>query len=109
MASRRIWGPHPPLRMLLLWTLLAMAQSQSLAAGGNATTPQASMENTVLPPPTYPPFLGRLGLRTNESKTDWPKTQSAPRGSPNILLILIDDAGAYAQSLVVASLSHLVD
>lgn len=47
----------------------------------------------VLPPAIPPAFEGRIGTRTNESKASWPKAMAPPEGAPNILIILIDDAG----------------
>jgi len=46
-----------------------------------------------LPQPQAAPFHGRIGLRTNESATYWPSPLEPPAGAPNVLLILIDDAG----------------
>lgn len=39
------------------------------------------------------PFAGHVGLRTSESKLDFPAEVSAPEGAPNILLIMPDDVG----------------
>ena len=47
----------------------------------------------VLPPAVPPKFPGKIGLRTNESVAAFPDPMAPPEGAPNILLILIDDAG----------------
>ena len=39
------------------------------------------------------PFKGHVGLRTSESKLDFPAEVTAPKGAPNILLIMPDDVG----------------
>ena len=39
------------------------------------------------------PFKGKVGLRPKESVKDFPKDVGAPKGAPNVLLILTDDVG----------------
>ena len=51
----------------------------------------------VLPRPE-PPFAGKIGLTTQESVKDFPKEVEAPKGAPNILVILTDDVGFGASS-----------
>jgi hypothetical protein len=51
----------------------------------------------VLPRPE-PPFHGTIGRTTKESTKDFPKEVQAPKGAPNILLILTDDVGFGASS-----------
>jgi len=46
----------------------------------------------VLPRPEQP-FGGKLGRTTKESVKDFPKVVEAPKGAPNVLLILTDDVG----------------
>jgi len=46
----------------------------------------------VLPRPEQP-FGGKIGRTTKESKPDFPKEVQAPKGAPNILVILTDDVG----------------
>ena len=46
----------------------------------------------VLPQPT-PPFKGVIGRTYKDSKPDKISITKAPEGAPNVLLILIDDAG----------------
>lgn len=52
---------------------------------------------TVLPIPD-PPFQGKIGLRTADSKKDFPREVKAPTDAPNILLIMTDDVGFGASS-----------
>ena len=47
----------------------------------------------ILPSPQPAPFNGRIGMRVNESTPYWPTPLAPPDGAPNVLLILIDDAG----------------
>jgi len=51
----------------------------------------------VLPRPEQP-FGGKIGRTTKESTKDFPKEAHAPKGAPNILLILTDDVGFGASS-----------
>jgi arylsulfatase A-like enzyme len=46
----------------------------------------------VLPYP-QPPFKGHVGRTAKDSTPDFPKDVRAPKGAPNILLILTDDVG----------------
>ena len=72
-----------------------------LLALGACTAPQpASSEPSaanVLPRPA-PPFAGTIGRTAAESKPDFPKAIEAPKGAPNVLLILTDDVGFGASS-----------
>jgi arylsulfatase A-like enzyme len=51
----------------------------------------------ILPVPN-PPFGGVIGRKAKESKPDFPKAVTAPKGAPNVLLILTDDTGFGAAS-----------
>ena len=51
----------------------------------------------VLPKPE-PPFHGKIGRTVKDSTPDFPKGVEAPKGAPNILLILTDDVGFGAAS-----------
>ncbi len=52
---------------------------------------------TVLPIPPAP-FHGTINLRAKDSKSDFPQPVQAPKGAPNILLVLLDDVGYGATS-----------
>lgn len=41
----------------------------------------------------YEGFTGHVGRTTDDSTPSWPPTPSAPPGSPNIVVVLIDDMG----------------
>ncbi|MGA9305041.1 MAG: arylsulfatase [Candidatus Sulfotelmatobacter sp.] len=51
----------------------------------------------VLPRPE-PPFKGHIGRTVKDSTKDFPQEVKAPKGAPNILLILTDDVGFGASS-----------
>src|SRR6202142_1171050 len=56
-----------------------------------------SSAQEVLPRPE-PPFKGHIGRTVQESTKDFPQEVKAPKGAPNILLILTDDVGFGASS-----------
>src|SRR4051812_9681769 len=72
-----------PMRMqtILPAALLALL----LAVGGAATAQQ-------LPRPD-PEFSGKIGETYKDSTPDFPQPVKAPRGAPNVLIILLDDVG----------------
>ena len=51
----------------------------------------------MLPAPA-PPFKGQIGLSYKDSQPDFPKPIEAPKGAPNVLLVLLDDVGYGASS-----------
>jgi sulfatase-like protein len=51
----------------------------------------------VLPKPE-PPFKGKIGRTVKDSVPDFPKEVEAPKGAPNILLMMTDDVGFGASS-----------
>ncbi|MBI1824768.1 MAG: arylsulfatase [Planctomycetes bacterium] len=58
---------------------------------------QTAQAQEVLPRPDQP-FKGKIGRTVKESTKDFPKEVQAPKGAPNILLILTDDVGFGASS-----------
>jgi arylsulfatase A-like enzyme len=44
-------------------------------------------------PRADPPFTGKIDIDIRKSVPAWPEEQGAPKGAPNIVLILIDDVG----------------
>lgn len=81
------------LRLVSLTALLVSGAGPAIAAG-QAAPP----DRTVLPIP-LPGFRGEIGRTVEASRVDGgaPMPVQAPAGAPNILLILLDDAG-YAQT-----------
>jgi arylsulfatase A-like enzyme len=65
----------------------ALAQSTPLPTGGSA----------ILPAPE-PQFHGVIGRKASDSKPDFPQAVTAPKGAPNVLMILTDDTGFGAAS-----------
>ncbi len=68
----------------------------ALAVLGAAFASPAGAQE-VLPRPEQP-FGGKIGRKAKDSVKDFPKEVAAPKGAPNILLILTDDVGFGASS-----------
>lgn len=67
----------------------------SLALGAVFASTIGAQE--VLPRPEQP-FGGKIGRITKDSVKDFPKVVEAPKGAPNVLVILTDDVGFGASS-----------
>jgi len=78
-----------------LTTARAGLLALSLALGPVCVSTAAAQG--VLPHPEQP-FGGKIGRTTTDSVKDFPKEVHAPKGAPNILLILTDDVGFGASS-----------
>jgi arylsulfatase A-like enzyme len=72
-----------------------------LTASGRLATVLAQEKKSeppaVLPQPE-PPFQGKIGRTVKDSTPDFPKEVQAPKGAPNVLLIMTDDVGFGASS-----------
>jgi arylsulfatase A-like enzyme len=79
--------------VLALSALLGPAQAQQQTTGvpgsPSATT---TIDGRYLPNPP-PTFGGTIGLDALQSKSYWPPAVVPPKGAPNVLLIMTDDAG----------------
>jgi arylsulfatase len=71
-----------------------MATSSS---GPEASAEPKAESGNSLPLPE-PPFKGKIGRTTRDSTPDFPKGIEAPKGAPNVLLIMTDDVGFGASS-----------
>src|SRR5262245_25503005 len=67
----------------------AQQQTTGIPGSPSATT---TIDGRYLPPPAQP-FQGRIELNALQSRPAWPARVVPPKGAPNVLLILIDDAG----------------
>jgi len=67
----------------------------SLALGAAIALPAGAQD--ILPKPEQP-FKGKMGRTSKDSTPDFPKPTEAPKGAPNILIILTDDVGFGASS-----------
>ena len=81
---------------LLITSVLALGcvsawsqQTTGVPGSPNATT---TIDGKYLPPPP-PKFGGEINLSARDSKPYWPPQVVPPKGAPNVLLIMTDDAG----------------
>ena len=70
-------------------------QAGGVKPGSPAST--APVTGNALPPPD-PKFGGVINRTAAESKPWWPPRTVPPKGAPNVLLILLDDAGYGSES-----------
>ena len=74
--------------MCSAWT----ASAQEVTGEPGSPSATTTVDGRYLPnPPT--PFGGEIGLSAKDSKPFWPPQIVPPKGAPNILLIMTDDAG----------------
>ncbi len=58
----------------------------------DSTYQPAQSRGTQLPKPD-PAFRGKIGKTYKDSMPDYPQAVKAPKGAPNVLLVLLDDVG----------------
>ena len=77
-----------------LFFLLAAVTVNAQQINGTPGSPSATttIGGKYLPPPPAP-FGGVINLNASQSKPYWPPTVVPPKGAPNVLLIMTDDAG----------------
>jgi hypothetical protein len=77
--------------MMVLFTAAAARAQQTtgVPCSPSATT---TIDGKYVPPPPAP-FGGEIGLDASQSKPCWPARVVPPKGAPNVLLIMTDDAG----------------
>lgn len=68
-----------------------------LSGTGVSAIAQPASTQDVIPRPD-PAFKGKIGRTVKESTPDFPKPVQAPKGAPNVLLIMTDDVGFSASS-----------
>ena len=88
-VSAAKWGRL--LALIALPVLLGIAVGW-LATGAEAQGPARRGEARQLPQPD-PAFTGTVGRTVSQSKADYPLPLKVAQGSPNVLLILLDDVG----------------
>ena len=72
----------------------ALSSTEAEAQAAQTPRPGAKLapDGTEIPRPS-PPFKGTIGKTFKELKQDFPQPIKAPKGAPNIVLILLDDVG----------------
>ncbi len=74
----------------------AGAVAGSMLAAGTFLAGGVSAQEVLPVPPA--PFKGSIGLSVKDSKSDFPMPVQAPKGAPNVVVILLDDVGFGASS-----------
>jgi arylsulfatase A-like enzyme len=82
---------------LIGWLATSGGRPGNLSAQDRPQEKSSAGGSQVLPIPDAP-FRGVIGPTAKESKPDFPKQVTAPRGAPNVLLIMTDDTGFGAPS-----------
>jgi len=83
---------------LALTALLAACGAPQEPADRSGSSSQAEPnDGSVLPYPE-PAFNGTIARNAKDSKSDFPPERKAPKGAPNVVLILTDDVGFGASS-----------
>ena len=78
----------------LLATIATVVMSLVLTCSARAanSAPPSAQANSALPRPT-PPFKGKIGKTFKDSVPDFPQPIRAPKGAPNVVVILLNDVG----------------
>lgn len=86
------FGPLMLVTAVLVLLAAPPSRAQQFQGVPGAPSTLEFPDSRVLPVPT-PPFAGDIQPNLVNSKPGWPSTIAPPKGAPNVLLILIDDAG----------------
>src|SRR5262245_65281286 len=79
-------------------TLAVVALFAAPVLAQQAPSPKSPTGGSPVLPVPDEPFGGIVGRKASESKPDFPTGVTAPKGAPNILLIMSDDTGFGATS-----------
>jgi len=77
--------------------LLTVGCNQQQQKTGSTASASVEFDRTVLPILPHP-FAGTVDTNASQSKSDFPVEVAAPKGAPNVLVILTDDVGYGASS-----------
>ena len=75
----------------------SLALGAACATAGAVPFVGGAAAQEVLPIPPAP-FKGQIGLSAKDSKSDFPQPVQAPKGAPNVVLVMLDDVGFGASS-----------
>ena len=91
--------PSGPIAAFVASMIAAAAIPAQTAAAGDGSPWPAPSTPAVLPQPQTP-FTGKIGRYVTDSTPAWPRPPTAPKGAPNVVIILVDDAGFAATDLI---------
>jgi arylsulfatase A-like enzyme len=78
--------------LAFLFTGWIGAAAQEVTGTPGSPSATTTIDGRYIPPPP-PRFGGGVGLSAKDSTPYWPPTVVPPKGAPNVLLIMTDDAG----------------
>src|SRR5512136_654057 len=90
MSTKKVYIIIAFIAAVLLITMPSMAQQITGVPGAPSAT--TTIDGKQLPPPPQK-FKGVIKETANKSKPYWPARVVPPKGAPNVLLIMTDDAG----------------
>lgn len=86
-----------PLFLFISWILFGCNQPEPKTNTEPVKTASGEFDRTILPILPHP-FAGMVDTNAAQSKSDFPTEVEAPKGAPNVLVILTDDVGYGASS-----------
>ncbi|MGB7160623.1 MAG: sulfatase-like hydrolase/transferase [Tepidisphaeraceae bacterium] len=81
------------LAALVGFSPLSSAADRADSTGAGRAQQAASASDRTVLPPAPPKFQGRIDVALKDSTSEWPEPVKAPKGAPNVLLIMGDDIG----------------
>jgi hypothetical protein len=95
-SAKKLRQGHRLLRLsaviILMFLLAAAAHAQQTTGVPCSTSATRTIDGKYVPSPP-PDFGGVINLNATNSKPCWPAKIVAPKGAPNVLLIMTDDQG----------------
>ncbi len=74
------------------WLAASTRMTEAFAQDTRPADTSTRADGTQLPKPD-PAFKGKIGETYKDSTPDYPQPVKAPKGAPNVLLVLLDDVG----------------
>jgi arylsulfatase A-like enzyme len=90
--SKIVRGISAASSLLLLALMAPCAMAQQINGVPGTPSATTTIDGRYIPAPP-PPFGGKIGLGAKDSTPYWPPNVVPPKGAPNVLLIMTDDAG----------------
>ena len=84
---------RPLMRLLTLTAAIACTYSAHASTAITASNPSKNQINRTTLPIPEPAFKGVLKETFEGSKEDYPQPVQAPKGAPNVVVVLLDDLG----------------
>lgn len=89
MVNRR----HFRIALMIVPAFASLATAFAQQRAPVVSPPGTSPAGSVVPAPVQPPFGGVIRPTVDQSMPEWPAQPRAPKGSPNVLFVMLDDLG----------------